>query len=174
MDQIDINKLWQNFLDTVTNHYTDFSGRVGRSQFWYYVLVYVVIGIGVAIVGNLVALGGSFRALYGLLLLLPNVGMTARRLQDTGRPGTWAWLLAVPVAVMVLMALIAILAVITLGLGAVFFVLWPFLSLASLAAIVVLIYFCVQPGTDGPNEFGPPPAPWTPGSPVKPTAPPVT
>ena len=174
MDQIDVNKLWQNFLDTVTNHYTDFSGRIGRAQFWYYVLVYVVIGIGVAIVGNLIAMGAPFRGLYGLLLLLPNVGMTARRLQDTGRPGTWAWLLAVPVAVMVLMALIAILAVITLGLGAIFFVLWPFLSLASFAAIVVLIYFCAQPGTPGPNEYGPPPAPWTPASPVTPTAPPVT
>jgi uncharacterized membrane protein YhaH (DUF805 family) len=176
MDQIDINKLWQNFLDTVTNHYTDFSGRVGRAQFWYYVLVYVVVGIVVAIVGNLVALGGAFRGLYGLLLLLPNVGMTARRLQDTGKPGTWAWLLAVPVAVTVVFALFAIATSLTLvlGLGVLLFTIWPLLSLISFAAIVVLIYFCAQPGTPGPNEYGAPPAPWTPGSPVKPTAPPVT
>jgi uncharacterized membrane protein YhaH (DUF805 family) len=33
MGQMDINKLWQNFLDTVTNHYMDFNGRVGRAQF---------------------------------------------------------------------------------------------------------------------------------------------
>ncbi len=172
MDQIDINKLWQNFVDTITNHYTDFSGRVGRAQFWYYVLVYVVIGIGVAIVGNILAMGSPIRGLYGLLLLLPNVGMTARRLQDTGRPGTWAWLFAVPVAMTVLMGLFAVLTVLTLGLGAIFFLLTPILGLASLAAIVVLIYLCAQPGTAGPNAYGPAPAVWTPGGTAKPTAPP--
>ena len=54
MDQVDINKLWQNFLDTVTNHYMDFNGRVGRAQFWYYMLVYVVMWIGVSIVAGIV------------------------------------------------------------------------------------------------------------------------
>jgi uncharacterized membrane protein YhaH (DUF805 family) len=170
MDQIDINKLWGNFVDTVTNHYTDFNGRVGREQFWYYVLVYVVIGIAVAVVGNIIAMGAPLRGLYGLLLFLPNVGMTARRLQDTGRPGTWAWLLAVPVAMIVLMGLFTLITLATFGLGAIFFLLTPFLGLVSLAAIVVLIYFCAQPGTAGPNEFGPVPAAWTPGSPAKPTA----
>ena len=41
--RMDINKLWQNFLDTVTNHYFDLNGRVGIAQFWYFVLVEVVI-----------------------------------------------------------------------------------------------------------------------------------
>src|SRR6202012_132483 len=34
--QMDFNKLWANFLDTVQNHYVDFNGRVDRAQFWYY------------------------------------------------------------------------------------------------------------------------------------------
>ena len=51
MDQLDFNKLWQNFVDTITSHYSDFGGRVSRAQFWYYVLVYVVVGFLVAIVG---------------------------------------------------------------------------------------------------------------------------
>jgi uncharacterized membrane protein YhaH (DUF805 family) len=175
MDQIDINKLWQNFLDTVTNHYTDFSGRVGRAQFWYYILVYVVVGIGVSIIGSLVGSGALAGALYGLALLLPSVGVTARRLQDTGRAGTIAWLWAIPVAVRVLDGFLWIMTIATLGLGLLFFApLMGLFSLIALAAMVVLIYFCVQPGTVGPNEYGPPPAPWTPGSPVTPTAPPVT
>ncbi|MGD0190078.1 MAG: DUF805 domain-containing protein [Rhizomicrobium sp.] len=168
MDQIDINKIWQNFVDTITNHYMDFSGRVGRSQFWYYVLAYAVVGLGVSIIGSILPMGGSLRALYSLALFLPGVGITARRLQDTGRPGTWAWLLAVPVGVLVVMAVFTILTVLTFGFGAVLFLLSPILGLASLAAIVVLIYFCAQPGTEGANDYGPPPAPWTPGSPPKP------
>lgn len=171
MDQIDINKLWQNFVDTITNHYTDFNGRVGRAQFWYYVLVYAVVGIGVAIVGSVVGMAAPLRGLYGLLLLLPSVGMTARRLQDTGKPGTWAWLLAVPVGVSILLGLFALLAVLTLGLGVMLFALMPILGLASLAAIAVLIYFCAQPGEAGANAYGPPPAPWTPGGAAKPTTP---
>ena len=38
---MDFNKLWQNFMDTVQNHYMDFNGRMGRAQFWYYILVVV-------------------------------------------------------------------------------------------------------------------------------------
>ena len=174
MDQIDLNKLWQNFVDTITNHYSDFSGRIGRTQFWYYVLVYVVVGIGVAIIGSVVAMGAPLRALYSLALLLPTVGMTARRLQDTGKPGTWAWLLAVPVGVAVVLGLFTIATVLTLGLGAVLFLLTPLLSLASLAAIVVLIYFCAQPGETSSNAYGPPPGSWTPAGTAKPTAPPAT
>jgi uncharacterized membrane protein YhaH (DUF805 family) len=170
---MDVNKLWQNFVDTITNHYADFSGRVGRTQFWYFVLVYFVVGLAVAVVGSIVALGGSLRALYALLLFLPSVGMAARRLQDTGRPGSWAWLLAVPVVVQVLLAMFVVFAVFTFGLGLIF---WPFMSLlelASLAAVVVLVYFCAQPGTAGPTEYGPPPPVWTPEGPATPTAPPA-
>ena len=173
MDQIDINKLWQNYVDTLSNHYTDFSGRVGRSQFWYYVLVYVVVGIAVAVVGNVVGMGAPLRGLYGLLLFLPGVGMTARRLQDTGRPGTWAWLLAVPVAVQVLLALFVVFAVLTFGIGLIFAPIMGLLELAALAATVALIYLCAQPGTPGSNAYGPPPETWTPAGAPKPTAPPA-
>jgi len=173
VDQIDINKIWRNFVDTITNHYTDFNGRVGRPQFWYYVLAYVVIGIGVAIVGSIVAMGGALRGLYALLLFLPSVGMTSRRIQDTGRPGTWAWLLAVPVAVQILLAMFVVFAFMTFGIGLIFAPLMGLLELASLAAIVVIIYFCAQPGTAGSNAYGAPPVPWTPTSAISPTAPPA-
>ncbi len=172
MDQTDFSKLWRNFIETITDHYADFSGRVGRTQFWYFVLVYIVVGFGVSIVGGLAPMGGSLRALYGLLLFLPTVGITARRLQDTGRPGSWAWLLAVPIGAMILMAIFTIITVLTLGLGALLFLLTPLLSLASLAAIVVLIYFCAQPGEAGPNAYGSPPAPWSPNR--DPAQPPAT
>src|SRR5450432_4273742 len=145
MDQIDFNKLWQNFVDTITNHYSDFNGRVGRAQYWYYILVYFVVGIGVSIVASVLPLGGTLQALYTLALLLPCVGMTARRLQDTGRPGTWAWLLAVPLAYTILASLFAILIVLTLGMLVLFLApLMALLGLISLAAVIVVIYFCAQ------------------------------
>ncbi|MGH6870885.1 MAG: hypothetical protein ACREHE_05195 [Rhizomicrobium sp.] len=37
------------------------------------------------------------------------------------------------------------------------------INLALLVATIVIIYFCVQPGTPGDNAYGAPPPVWTPG-----------
>jgi uncharacterized membrane protein YhaH (DUF805 family) len=171
MDQMDINKLWQNFVDVVTNHYSDFAGRMGRAQYWYYILVYFIVGVVVAIVGGVIGMAGELRGLYSLALLLPTIGMTARRLQDTGKPGSWAWLLLVPFGFAILMGVMAIIAMMTFGLGLALFALVPLFSLVSLAAVAVVIYFCAQPGEAGANASGPAPAAWTPGG--TPTTPPA-
>jgi uncharacterized membrane protein YhaH (DUF805 family) len=165
MDQVDINKLWQNFLDTVTNHYMDFNGRVGRAQFWYYVLVMAVISVGVSIVASVTT--HLLSTLFSLAVLLPNLGMNVRRLHDVGRPGIWVLLLAIPA---LLMILIGVLVVMSFGLlfGLVFLI--PLIWLVMLAGIAVMIYFCVQPGDAGPNTYGPPPPVWTPGAPAAPPA----
>jgi uncharacterized membrane protein YhaH (DUF805 family) len=168
MDQVDFNKLWQNFVDTVTNHYMDFNGRVGRAQFWYYVLVAAVLGIGVAIIAGIVT--HLLSTLFSLALLLPNLGMTVRRLHDTGKPGSWALLLLIPIVVQVLLGMMML----SVGMWGVFGVLYGLIqlvSLVSLVAIVIIIYFCAQPGDAGDNAYGAAPAAWTPGGP-KPTAPP--
>jgi uncharacterized membrane protein YhaH (DUF805 family) len=171
MDQVDFNKLWQNFVDTVTNHYMDFNGRVGRAQFWYYIAVAVVLGIGVSIVAAIVT--HLLSTLFALALLLPNLGMTVRRLHDTGKPGIWALLLLVPFLVQILLGLM----IFSVGMWGIFGMLYAFIqlvSLASLVALVIIIYFCVQPGDAGDNAYGPPPAPWTPKGAATPTAPPST
>jgi uncharacterized membrane protein YhaH (DUF805 family) len=165
MDQIDINKLWQNFVDTISKHYTDFNGRVGRVQFWYYIAVYVVVGIAVTVVGGIVGSGGGLRALYGLALLLPTLGITARRLHDTGQPASWVLLLAIPWALSILLGLVALMSFFTFGLFGVLFVFAPIIGLISLAAVALLIYLCAQPGAVGPNTYGPVPEAWTAGNP---------
>src|SRR5205085_1587298 len=83
----------------------DFDGRTGRAQFWYYIAVYVVVGILVSIVGSIALTGGGLRALYGLALLLPTLGITARRLHDMGRTASWVLLLAVPWGLSIIMGL---------------------------------------------------------------------
>ena len=175
MDQLDINKIWQNFTDTVSGHYSDFAGRVGRTQFWYFIAVYVVLGILISVVGDITFTGRGLRALYALALLLPTLGIIARRLHDMGRTASWALLLAVPWVLSIVMGLLTFLSFATFGLFGILFVFWPVIGLVSLGAIVLLIYFCVQPGTPGPNEYGPVPPEWTPHRPpAAPVAPPPT
>ncbi|HEX3667352.1 MAG TPA: DUF805 domain-containing protein [Rhizomicrobium sp.] len=173
MEQLDFNKLWQNFTDTIAKHYIDFDGRVGRAQFWWYIAVYVAFAVVISIVGSITFTGGGLRALYWLALLLPTLGITARRLHDTGRTASWVLLLAVPWCLSILAGLVALLSFFTFGLFGMLFVFAPIIALASLAAVVVLIYFCAQPGTPGPNEYGAAAPFWTPnGTPAAPVAPP--
>jgi uncharacterized membrane protein YhaH (DUF805 family) len=160
---MDFNKLWANFMDTVQNHYMDFNGRVPRAQFWYYILVAVVIGVAAGIVGGLVGTT-LLSAVVSLGLLLPNAGMAARRMQDTGRSGqlVWVW-----VIVGGLYGIMSLLIGLTGPFGAMaflafFFTIGWLINLAMLVVSIIIIYFCAQPGQAEANAYGPPPPAWTP------------
>jgi uncharacterized membrane protein YhaH (DUF805 family) len=129
----------------VTEHYLDFQGRVGRAEFWYYVLAVVVLQIAAAIVDALLGTR-LLRGLLSLALLLPNLGMGARRLHDVGQT---AWLLLLPA----LPAFVAVILLFTIVLWMLALVAW----IAALACSIYLIYLYAQPGTSGPNQYGPEP-----------------
>jgi uncharacterized membrane protein YhaH (DUF805 family) len=162
-DIMDFNKLWQNFLDTVTNHYFDLTGRVDRARFWYFVLVEVIVGIVITIVGNIV-FSGLLSAVFGLAMVLPNLGMAVRRLQDTGRDGTIAWIALAAGAIVNLISAIVWLggAAGALAFLAIFLTFGWIVSLVALVAGIALIYFCIQPGTPGDNAYGAPEPAWNP------------
>ena len=77
----------QPFLDTVKDHYFDFEGRTGRRTFWMYILVYFIISFIIGILKM-----PSLSYLLSLALLLPTLGIGARRLHDIGKSG-WLQLL---------------------------------------------------------------------------------
>lgn len=176
---MDFNKLWQNFMDTVTNHYMDFAGRVGRAQFWYFILVCVVVAIAAAILDAILAtiIGRALiGVVIGLILLLPIGGMAARRLQDSGNNGqlVWIWVAAdgVSQALRLLHAMFPPVVAIDFSSTGVTYssgfggygILDTLAGLVLLVASVALIYFCVQPGTSGENQYGPEPPAWTPNA----------
>ncbi len=131
---MDANAIVENFRRIVTTQYFDFNGRTRRQVFWYYVLAYIVIYIAVSIVESIffgaivMPYGYGFyrpQPLTGLLtlaLLLPSLGIAARRLHDTDRS---AW--------------------------------WLLVGIIPIAGWLVLLYWYVQPGTVGSNQFGPDP-----------------
>lgn len=152
---MDLNAIVENFRDTVTRHYFDMTGRVGRERFWYFVLACVVVQIGAAILQSVVFL--PVTALTGLALLLPMAGMGARRLQDTGRNGNLVWLAVVPAALAQLFRVFFFGPFGIFGALAYMFTIGPILGLIGFIAAVVLIYFWCQPGDAGPNAYGAPP-----------------
>lgn len=85
----------------VLKKYADFSGRAGRPEFWYFVLVNVLISIGLGIVdsilGTKAGATGILGGLYSLAVLVPSIAVGVRRLHDTSRNGWMILLGLIPI-----------------------------------------------------------------------------
>jgi uncharacterized membrane protein YhaH (DUF805 family) len=148
----------ENFRRNVTEHYFDMAGRVRRQEFWYFVLACFVVFLGAAIIDGIIHTG-LLTAVVGLGLLLPMAGLGARRLQDTGKNGQLVWIWVALSAINWIMALILAISgpMGALGFLYFFFTIGWLINLANLVIAIVLIYLWAQPGTVGPNQYGPDP-----------------
>lgn len=70
----------------------DFSGRASRSEYWYYILAYLIGSIVVSLVGGILGAraGSVLSGIYSLALFLPSLAVLVRRLHDTNHSGWWA------------------------------------------------------------------------------------
>ncbi len=80
-------QLIENFKTIITKKYFCFNGRASRQEFWMWVLATFVIAF---VLGLIPKAGGILAGLWNLAVLLPYLGVTARRLHDTGKS---AWLI---------------------------------------------------------------------------------
>ena len=81
----------------LTKKYVTFEGRASRSEYWYFVLFYVLCSIGSAlgyILGD--AIGMFLSGLVGLILFLPALGVLVRRFHDIGKSGWFVLLALIP------------------------------------------------------------------------------
>ena len=98
------------FLDAV-GKYAVFSGRARRSEYWFFVLFSFLIGVTLFSAGFYVArVSGGPPTLpvylldfFTLLILLPNLAVSVRRLHDVGMSGWWVLLNLVPLGGLVLL-----------------------------------------------------------------------
>ena len=166
---MDPQAIFDNYRRVVTQHYFDMSGRVGRPEFWYFVLANFVIAIIAAILQRVTFL--PLLALYNLAMLLPTAGMGARRLQDTGRDGKLIWVFIIAGFISQLVSAMAMMSFLMLGFLSVllFGPLVMLINLVFLVASIALIWFCCQPGDPLPNAYGPPPPVFDPSVRVSPT-----
>jgi uncharacterized membrane protein YhaH (DUF805 family) len=171
---MDFNAIVEMFRRNVTEHYFDMSGRVGKKEYWWFVAACIAVSFAAWIIDAIVGLG-VLRPIVSLALLLPMAGMTARRMQDTGRNSTLVWAWVVLYAVMLVIALMTALAgplgaLAFLGLFLMLGGLMMLVALATLVVAVVLIYYCIQPGNAEANAYGPPPPVFDPTTPAAPKA----
>ncbi|MBQ3189037.1 MAG: DUF805 domain-containing protein [Bacteroidaceae bacterium] len=72
---------------SVFSNYANFSGRARRSEYWYFVLFSLIIGL-IPIVNLIV----------GLISIIPGIAVCVRRLHDIGKSGWWLLLGFIPIA----------------------------------------------------------------------------
>ncbi|MFE2015519.1 DUF805 domain-containing protein [Streptomyces sp. NPDC059491] len=83
------------YLD-VLKKYAVFNGRARRQEFWMFTLFNAIAAIIVAVVDMAIGSYPILYAIYVLAVLLPALGVTVRRLHDTGRSGWWILIDLVP------------------------------------------------------------------------------
>jgi uncharacterized membrane protein YhaH (DUF805 family) len=82
-----------NYYTQVLSKYAEFNGRARRSEYWYFVLINIVISIVIYLVDAGIGSFGALGIIYSLGILIPSIAVAVRRLHDTGRSG-WYLLLA--------------------------------------------------------------------------------
>ena len=161
---MDFQAVFDNYKRILTDHYFDMRGRVGRSEFWYFVLANFIACLLAGIVGGILHL--PLGELYNLAVLLPSMSIGARRLQDTGRSGQLVWLMFILAAVTQIAGLIVGLAfLVGGGLGILFVPGLTFAAFLCFAVMVVLIWFWCPKGDPGDNAYGPVPPVFDPNRP---------
>lgn len=90
-----------NWYFEVLKKYAVFSGRARRKEYWYFVLFNILIGVLLGFVEGLIGLAPNspqsvLGTIYALAVLLPGLGVSVRRLHDTGKSGWWLLIALVP------------------------------------------------------------------------------
>ena len=143
-------------IKTCFSKYAVFRGRAQRSEFWWFFLFSVVSS---AIVGFVPVIG----QLYSLVLVIPSLAVSARRLHDIGR-SAW-WLLLHLVSFLALAAGLVALVVIAFAYESsnaedvvvIVSVIAIVSFLIALGCLIVLLVFFAHPGAVGANRYGPDP-----------------
>lgn len=82
------------------NRYTDFSGRSVRSEFWWIVLLNIIVDSALSIITKTTGLTffGIITSLYSLVTLVPSIALGFRRLHDIGKSGLYLLIVFIPIA----------------------------------------------------------------------------
>ena len=108
--------------------YAVFSGRSRRTEYWYFLLFNIIVGIVLGLIDALLgtrsssAGAGLLSGIYSLAVIIPTLAVTVRRLHDIDRTG---W--------------------------------WILIGLVPLIGGIVLLVFALLDSTPGSNQYGPNP-----------------
>lgn len=127
----------------------DFSGRSRRREFFSFGIAYAVVMLLLEGIANMDGMaqpnGASYLSLaLRVLLFIPSLALSVRRLHDSGRSGWWLWLTP-------LLVFLALLPSVQQSGGSGLFV------IAMIVVLAVLVFFMFRNSQPGTNRYGPNP-----------------
>ena len=138
---------------TCFRKFIDFDGRARRSEYWWFVLFLVLVGLACSLLDVFLeaAVGFSFISAVAILVFFfPAMAVTFRRLHDTGHSGWWIGVSYILVAI----GAIGMYFVVTYKLGAASaFSIWCPIILFRF----IVLMLCWLDSHPGKNEYGPSP-----------------
>lgn len=102
-----------NFKHTIMGNYANFKGRASRSEYWrFYGITIVIAGIfnvlsALVMDTALASVVGLISIVYNLAILLPSIGLAARRLHDIGKSGWMLLISLIPFGIIYVIYLLA-------------------------------------------------------------------
>ena len=113
--------------NVLMNNYANLNGRASRSEYWWFVLFYLIVNTVTFVIdstlGTMVTFDMGYVGLIAFLaLLLPTVSVSVRRLHDIGKSGWWILLAIIPIV--------------------------------NFIGIFVIIVFTIMEGEEQPNQYG--------------------
>ncbi len=84
-------------------NWKDFAGRSRRKEYWFFILINAIISIGLSIVDQIIGTAnaesgfGVLGTVYALVILVPAIAVTIRRLHDTNKSGWWILIIFIPI-----------------------------------------------------------------------------
>jgi uncharacterized membrane protein YhaH (DUF805 family) len=145
----------------VFENFANFKGRARRSEYWYFTLANIIFSVITMIIDEILHLkigssnSGVLNSLYGLVMFVPSIAVSVRRLHDIGKSG-WLLLIAYVLIIVAGVGLVATSMSALMGGGGL-----PALGASFIIAILVivavaiwmLILFCKE-GDQGANKYG--------------------
>ena len=80
----------------VLKQYADFSGRARRKEYWMFTLFSFIITAIIGAIDNTLGTG-FFSGLYALVMFIPHLAVSVRRLHDIGKSGWMLLVLFIPI-----------------------------------------------------------------------------
>lgn len=83
--------------------YLDFAGRSRRKEYWMFFLLVIILEVVAMVLDNVLGMGQMIAGIYGpllvllmLVLIVPGIAVSIRRLHDIDRSGWWVLIALVP------------------------------------------------------------------------------
>ncbi|SHF88337.1 Uncharacterized membrane protein YhaH, DUF805 family [Flavobacterium fluvii] len=134
----------------VFENYANFNGRARRSEYWYFVLMNMIISTITMMFDKILGIKFGVNLLYGIAVFIPTLSVSVRRLHDIGKSG---WILLISYITIIICAVGLVLGMLTLGTSS--FNIWFTIPIIVMVAICIwMLVLFVTEGNDGKNKYG--------------------